>query len=1133
MGKTLELELEQRVNELKQAEEEVVSLRKTNEQLREAEKELCVRNEIVEIFLTASDEDVYVKVLRVVLGLLRSKYGVLGHIDHNGDKVCSLLSRDVFDNWQAPGNIMIFPRKTWGGIWGKALKERRSVYSNEPGNVLLGHIPVTKVLVVPIIYKNEVVGIFEIANKDSAYNHNDQILLQKIAAYSAPLLFFRLQKQRQEIEREKSEELVKNLNNFYENILDGIINGVWVSNREDVITYANKGMCNIAGVSQKNIVGNCLATDFSDETIDFFKPYYKKAKQTLQPIYYESIPTVTPAGRESYQSGWLIPRVKDNAFDGMICTVEDVTEKRRVQETLRETEQQYFSLVENVRFGVTMIDDEYNIIMTNSAVGNLFNKAAHWFVGEKCFKQFKGRDTVCTDCPGMEAMSGWGAGEIETEYVRDDGTCFSARVRVFPSIAPDGRLKGFVEVVENISEHKQIQKELQIERTKAQKFFDVAFVMLVVINPDQTVSHINKKACEILGYEEKEVVGKNWFDNFIPENMREWAKGVFENLVAGEIESADYCENVVVTKDGRKRILECYSTVIRDEDSRIVAVLCSGEDVTEVKKAEEKINHLVKFSSEDPNPVMRIKDDGTVQFANQASLPILNELKSQTGKVTLSEWEQLIKDSYVSQKVKEVELELLEHNFLITIMPFVDTGYVYVYGRDITEVKRAEQCLERKQQFQSVLNAMLKISLQSCSLVEMLDQILERIVSVPWLTLEGTGAILLVEAEPDTLVLRSCRKLPDAVKTMCKKVPFGKCLCGRAAAQKELIFADSLDERHEVRYEGIRPHGHYCIPILSAGEVLGVLDLSIRDGHVRDEEDEEFLLAIANGLAGIIQRKRSEIQLVRYRQQLEKLAKEDMGELSDVNKLIEVEISERTQLEVKLQESTIKLERFNAELEQFVGIASHDLQEPLRMVMSYLQRLSKHCRNQLDAEADELITYAVVGIARMKTLINALLAYLRIDIHGDPTDKVDCSVVINQILTNMHRVIEGAGALITYGDLPTVRGNVYQLGQLFQNLIENAIKFRGKAPVLVNVGAKRKDNYWVFSVSDNGPGIEPKFFNHIFLIFQRLHGGSDYPGTGIGLAICKKIVERHGGRIWVESEPGQGAVFYFTIPVKT
>jgi PAS domain S-box-containing protein len=257
--------------------------------------------------------------------------------------------------------------------------------------------------------------------------------------------------------------------------------------------------------------------------------------------------------------------------------------------------------------------------------------------------------------------------------------------------------------------------------------------------------------------------------------------------------------------------------------------------------------------------------------------------------------------------------------------------------------------------------------------------------------------------------------------------------------------------------------------------------------------------------------------------------RDEKGRLRGFGKIAR-DITERQKSEEQLMKTVGELRRSNDDLQQFAYVSSHDLQEPLRMVSSFTQLLAKRYKGRLDSDADEFIAFAVDGCNRMQGLIQDLLSYSRAGTNGKALREISSEDALKMALTDLRGAVEQSGAVVTYDSLPAITIDETQLTQIFQNLVGNGIKYRRAESPEVHVSASKNGHEWIFSVRDNGLGIDSQYFDRIFILFQRLHGREEFEGTGIGLAICKKILERLGGRIWVESQPEKGSTFYFALP---
>jgi PAS domain S-box-containing protein len=535
-------------------------------------------------------------------------------------------------------------------------------------------------------------------------------------------------------------------------------------------------------------------------------------------------------------------------------------------------------------------------------------------------------------------------------------------------------------------------------------------------------------------------------------------------------------------------------------------------------------------------------------------------------------------------------------------------GAVNVF-RDVSERRAAEAAMARSLATTEALASCLNQSLGDLSLNAILDFALGELLDLPWLKLQARGSVFLLDGGR-TLHMAASRNLPAPICSSCSTVPVGRCLCGKAAACAEVVFADCLDARHEVGYEAMTEHGHYCIPIKAAGQVLGVLNTYVAHHHRRDPEEERFLRMYADTLAGIIKRKRAEKTLhdskelartlmnatidaaalldrdgailaaneafaARFATAADALAGRAVFDLDPPlltsrqfeevlqtgaplhthddrkgqsldNRIYPVtdgdgavtwvavfsrDVTDQRDAARAVEKAMADLESSNRDLEQFAYVASHDLRQPLRMIGSYLGLIQRRLGDDLPPDIQDFIGFAVGGARRMDALILGLLEYSRASHNVIVHEPVALDEVLDDTLGDLVLAIDEAGAEIVRPKTPAVAmGGRVELTRLFQNLIGNAIKYRSpERPPRVEITWTAQNGDWQVRIADNGLGIPAEDRDRAFGIFQRLVSSDAVEGTGIGLAVCRKIVEHHGGHIWIESNAGRGSVFCFTL----
>lgn len=570
------------------------------------------------------------------------------------------------------------------------------------------------------------------------------------------------------------------------------------------------------------------------------------------------------------------------------------------------------------------------------------------------------------------------------------------------------------------------------------------------------------------------------------------------------------------------------------------AKLISSE--MQVRAIFEAMIDIVLVIDENNNiQIVQTKPTGSPTWnTNLLNLTVNQFLQEETGE----SWFAKVQEVLATQQTVDFDYSLYiddrEVWFGARISPLPDRSVVWV-ARDISERKRAEAAeLHVVHRALQVLSASIRAVARATEESSLLQTVCQLLINIGEYRLAWIGYVQHDDdktVQPMAYAGHEAGYLQTATNTWADtergQGPTGQAIrSGQPSVAQNILTESNLalwrEESLKRGYQSL-----LAIPLFEREQVFGVLNLYSTRANAFDIEEVQLLTELAGNVSyGILalrvqrERQRAEESILRLNQELEAKVKQRTAELAQTNQQLQ---QSNEQLAILNQE----FKRSNQELEQFAYVASHDLQEPLRAIAGYTQLLVYDYRDRLDETALVYADFIVDGAKRMQQLIEDLLAYSRVGIRGQEFAPTDCNAVLQQVLRNLQVAIADNQATITADPLPTVNGDRNQLVQLLQNLIGNAIKFHRDEPPQVYITAHQQDNDWLFQVQDNGIGIKPQYLERIFEVFKRLHTRREYPGTGIGLAICKKIATRHGGHIWATSEPGVGTTFYFTIPLKS
>lgn len=1070
--------------------------------------------------------------------------------------------------------------------------------------------------------------------------------------------------------------------------------------------------------------------------------------------------------RDAFLAGatdYFSKKIEDFAFrEILLNSIKKAIEKKGTEKALKESKEKHKNIFRVSPEAIVILNKKANVIDVNERLYDWLGYTPEEVIGKNMMDlPFLPDESKAKAKKNLaRRMMGYSIPPYELLFISKKGEELTGRILAAPMKNDKGEIFQDLIMISNITEQKIAEAELLRERDRAQKYLDIAGSIILALDTSGVVTLINRKGCSVLGCSEKEILGRNWFNSFVPGRIRNEALSCFNKLIQDGVEVSEYTENSVVTKTGDERLISWYNAILRNYEGEITGILRSGVDVTERRLAEEELRNArdelekrvhertvellkkneimrkevearkrAEEASRKSRELLHLIMDNIPQFVfwkdrnsvflgcnkSFARIAGVDKPEDIIGKTDYDfTWKKEKSDFYreCDQRIMNTgkhEYHIIEQQLQVdgteswletNKIPLRDeNGEVFgILGtyedvterrkkdeelgeyrenleeivakrtaelqkanmhlqEEIAERKKAEEALKKSEErFKDIFeNSPISIWQEDFSgvkryLDELRKQGIEdfseyfeknpreiiKCAEMIGINDVNKASLELYEAEnKDDLLVGLDRILcedsySNLIKELCaiarndtsfESETVNMTLTGKMkyvslkwtvvpgfeeTFENVLLTIFDITEQKIVeraikrRLEFERIVSGISSMIINSVDFDMVINYSIEQMGKLGDADRSYLFLMRESqdildnthewCAGGVEPQKDKLQNLpcdMFPWWMEKLRKGEIIHIGNVSKMPEEAGAERAILEgqdiksllvlpirikeglvgflgfdnthkawkwledditllrisaeiignaiercrdsEKLERTMMELERSNRDLEQFAYIASHDLQEPLRMVTSYLELLEKRYSDGLDSNAIEFISYAVDGAQRMRGLINDLLMYSKVSTRARAFNKVDCSDVLSHALQNLKVAIEEKKAIINKENLPMVMGDSSQLIQLFQNLISNALKFQGNKNPIINISCKEKEKEYEFSFKDNGIGIDPGFLKDIFLPFRRLHTREEYPGSGIGLAVCKKIVERHGGVIWAESKPANGATFFITI----
>jgi PAS domain S-box-containing protein len=874
---------------------------------------------------------------------------------------------------------------------------------------------------------------------------------------------------------------------------------------------ANHRARELLGLSEDEIVGDVAdidewgVYDANGDPLDREETPSARVLRTGDPVYDETIAIEPPGGERLWLSVSAAPVFgPDGELERVVTAGENVTRlkthARRVERQRDEIEHRLAEVFGRVTDAFYGLDDEGRITHANARAEEVFGRPEREVVGEDVWEAFPEMEEILDRETLRESME---SGEPTTDerYFESGSAWFE--VRIYPSET------GVSVYLTDVTDRKRAEEALARSEKRLRLALDAGGIGVWELDLESGDSPTRSARHDrIFGYDEP--VEEWGLERFL-DHVHPADRARVEESFEAALEAGDWTFECRIRRpDGERRWIEAHGEFSCEdgEPARAVGVV---RDITDRKEYERELERYRRIVETIDDGIYVADDEDRFTMVNQAyaemtgysreellgaptSMVVEPETTEAAGRIQRELADGERRTARLEADVHTADGGTFRAEATLAVLPSDDSRHERIgVVRDVADRVERERELEMRVRQQQVVTELGRRALEDPDLDELFDDAVEAVAD----TLDNDYCkVLELLPEGEELLLRSgCGWKGGYVgeATVGTEV---ESQAGYTLASREPVVVDDLAT--EERFQGpdlLVEHGvtsgisTIIGPFHDPWGILGTHDTAYREFS---RHDVNFVQAVANILTNAI---------------------------------------ERNQYERRLTDTIEELKESNDRLEQFAYIASHDLQEPLRMVSNYLQLLEDRYRDELDDDAEEFIDFAVEGADRMREMIDDLLTYSRIERHGDPLEPVDAESVVDRVLENLQFRTEEVDAEIAVGSLPTVVGDERLLEQLFQNLVSNALKYRGEGPPHIEIDAARHgDGKWLFRVADDGIGIEPEYTDRIFEVFKRLHTHREYPGTGIGLTLCKRIADRHDGEIWVESTPGEGSTFYVTLP---